>query len=72
VVPRGHERTLALPLDFLTAGREYVAHVFRDGDDVSENPQSVAYETRSVRASDSLEAHLAPGGGLAVRLAPAS
>jgi alpha-glucosidase len=66
------ERTLALPLDFLTAGREYVAHVFRDGDDVSENPQSVAYETRSVRASDSLEAHLAPGGGLAVRLAPAS
>jgi alpha-glucosidase len=63
-------RELSLPLDFLTEGHEYTAHVFRDGDDVSENPQDVVYETKAVRASDSLDARLAAGGGLAVRLAP--
>jgi alpha-glucosidase len=63
-------RELSVPLGFLTEGREYVAHVFRDGDDVSEDPQSVAYETKPVRASDSLDVRLAGGGGLAVRFAP--
>ena len=63
-------RELALPLGFLTEGREYTAHVFRDGDEASENPQDVAYETKPVSASDSLDVRLAAGGGLAVRLTP--
>jgi alpha-glucosidase len=63
-------RKLSVPLGFLTEGREYVAHVFRDGDDVSENPQSVAYETKPVSAPDSLDVRLAAGGGLTVRLVP--
>ena len=63
-------RELALPLDFLNAGMEYTAHLFRDGDDVAEDPQDVAYETRPVTASDSLDVRLAGGGGLAVRLVP--
>ncbi len=65
-------RELSVPLGFLTEGREYMAHVFRDGDDVSENPQSVAYDTKPVGASDSLDVQLAAGGGLAVRLTPGS
>jgi len=65
-------RELSLPLGFLTEGREYTAHVFRDGDDVTENPQSVAYETRPASASGSLDVRLAPGGGLAARLTPES
>jgi alpha-glucosidase len=65
-------RELSLPLGFLTEGREYTAHVFRDGDDVTENPQSVAYETRPASASGSLDVRLAAGGGLAARLTPES
>ncbi len=65
-----NSRELSLPLGFLTEGQAYVAHLFRDGDGVSENPQDVASETKSVRASDSLDVRLAAGGGLAVRLAP--
>jgi len=65
-------RELSLPLDFLAEGREYTAHVFRDGDDVSENPQDVAYETKPASASAPLDLRLAPGGGLAVRLTPSS
>jgi alpha-glucosidase len=63
-------RELELPLSFLPEGQEYVAHVFRDGDDVTADPQSVAHETKQVSASGSLHAQLAAGGGLAVRLVP--
>jgi alpha-glucosidase len=65
-------RELSLSLDFLSEGQDYTAHVFRDGDDVAENPQDVAYETRTVSASAPLDVRLAPGGGLAVRLTPSS
>ncbi len=64
-------RDLTVPLDFLAEGRPHVAHVYRDGDDVAENPQSVAYETNEVSRSDALELRLAGGGGVSVRLAPA-
>ncbi|MEE8148428.1 MAG: glycoside hydrolase family 97 catalytic domain-containing protein, partial [Longimicrobiales bacterium] len=64
-------RDLIVPLDFLAEGRPHVAHVYRDGDDVAENPQSVAYETNEVSRSDALELRLAGGGGVSVRLAPA-
>jgi alpha-glucosidase len=63
-------RELMLSLGFLSAGTEYTAHVFRDGDEVPQNPQDVVYETRHVTAADSLAARLAPGGGLAARLTP--
>jgi alpha-glucosidase len=65
-------RELSLALDFLTEGQPYTAHVFRDGDDVADNPQSVAYDTKAVSSSDSLDVGLAAGGGLAVRLTPES
>jgi alpha-glucosidase len=64
-------RELTLGLGFLQHGRDYVAHVYRDGDDASSNPQSVVYEEKRLTAADSLVARLAGGGGLAVRLTPA-
>jgi alpha-glucosidase len=63
-------RALTLRLDFLSGGRDYTAHVYRDGDDVATNPQDVAHETKRVSATSALEARLAAGGGLAVRFVP--
>ena len=62
-------RTLNIPLDFLAPGRRYEAHIYRDGPDASylTNPIALVIEKRRVTAKDSLEAALAPGGGLAVR-----
>jgi alpha-glucosidase len=64
-------RALTLGLGFLTAGREYIAHLYRDGDDASRNPQSVVSEKKNLTAADTLAARLAGGGGFAVRLTPA-
>jgi alpha-glucosidase len=63
-------RELSVPLGFLAADQEFLAHVFRDGNDVSGDPQSVTYETRPVNASAALDVSLAAGGGMAVRLVP--
>jgi alpha-glucosidase len=62
-------RTLTIPLDFLAPGRRYEAQIYRDGPDASylTNPAALVIEKRRVTAKDSLEAALAPGGGLAIR-----
>ena len=62
-------RTLVIPLDFLPRGRRYEAQIYRDapGADYRTNPAALVIEKRRVTAQDRLDAHLAPGGGLAVR-----
>lgn len=63
-------RTLAVPLAFLDKGRRYVAQIYRDGPNAdyrTEQRHSIAIETRSVTAGDTLTLALAPGGGQAVR-----
>jgi alpha-glucosidase len=62
-------RTLKVPLEFLDAGRRYVATIYRDGADAgyAANPASVEIETRKVTRDDTLELKLAPGGGQAIR-----
>ncbi len=62
-------RTLTIPLDFLARGGRYEAQIYRDAADASylTNPTALVIETRRVTSGDSLEAALAPGGGLAVR-----
>jgi alpha-glucosidase len=72
-VTDGHERTLAVPLDFLDAGKSYTAEIYRDGDAAdyrNEHRFDLVTESRTVTSSDSLSIRLAPGGGLAMRLAP--
>lgn len=63
-------RTLDLKLDFLTPGRRYRAQIYRDADDADwkTNPHAITIETKEVRALDTLQVKLAPGGGAAIRL----
>ncbi len=63
-------RTLSVPLDFLDAGRSYVAEIYRDGagaDYRTAARHAIAIERRTVRRGDVLTLALAPGGGQAVR-----
>jgi len=62
-------RTLAIPLDFLAPGRKYEAQIYRDAPDADylNNPTALVIEKRRVTSRDSIDAWLAPGGGLAVR-----
>lgn len=63
-------RSVSTDLEFLEAGRDYEAQIYRDGDDANWNtkPFSIAIEKRIVHRGQHLELKLAPGGGAAVRL----
>jgi alpha-glucosidase len=63
-------RSLEIPLDFLEEGQSYQAHIYRDAPDAhfASNPEAYLIETRTLTARDTLDAWLAPGGGLAVSL----
>jgi alpha-glucosidase len=66
-------RTLEVPLDFLPAGRRWVAEVYADAPDAHwlTNPRAVAITSRAVDPSARLRLVLAPGGGQAIRFRPA-
>jgi alpha-glucosidase len=63
-------RTLDVVLDFLDAGRDYQAQIYRDADDADwrTNPHAIVIESRRVRRGEHLTLKLAPGGGEAIRL----
>jgi alpha-glucosidase len=63
-------RTASISLDFLDAGKEYQARIYRDAPDAHylTNPEAYVIETRKVKAGDKIVAPLAAGGGLAVSL----
>ncbi len=65
-----HARTFDLSLDFLDAGREYVAETYADGPGAHwlTNPLPVTIATRPVTARDRLRLELAAGGGTAIRI----
>ena len=56
-------RETAIPLGFLPPGR-YEATIYSDAPDAAVHPDHLIRETRIVRATDSLTAPLAAGGGL--------
>ncbi len=66
-------RAISIPLDFLDAGRDYVATIYRDGDnaDWKTSPYDYVIEERQLDHSTSLELLLAAGGGAAIRFRPA-
>lgn len=66
-------RTFDVPLDFLPAGRSYVAEIYADGTDAHwlTNPLPVTISSRPVTSATRLRIVMAPGGGQAVRLRPA-
>ena len=63
-------REIKIPLEFLGAG-DYVAEIYADAPDAGMNPKHTTIEQRRVSASTVLTMNLAPGGGIAVRFAPA-
>jgi len=67
-------RTLEARLDFLDAGRAYVAEVYADGPGAhwETNPLAISVREVSVDRTSVLKIELAPGGGQAIRIRPAS
>jgi glucan 1,4-alpha-glucosidase len=69
-----HPRTATIPLGGLPPGRWYVATVYADAPDAHWERNPMAYKIRSHRvdARTVLKIPLAPGGGAAISLKPAS
>ena len=62
-------RTLQIPLNFLGPGN-YEAEIWADAYEAADYPDRLMKQTRTVTASDTLTANLAPAGGYIVRLTP--
>jgi alpha-glucosidase len=62
-------RTLEIPLNFLGNG-SYTAQIYEDAADAADNPTHVTIRKQSVRSTETLTLHLAPGGGCAIRFIP--
>jgi alpha-glucosidase len=67
-------RVFDVPLTFLDAGKSYVADIYADGPGANwlTNPTAIAISHRTVTRGTHLRIALAPGGGQAIRLRPAS
>ena len=64
-------RTLDVPLDFLDAGRSYVAHFYSD-DPAAPTRTHVRIDRRIVDSSTALKVELGSQGGQAIRIHPAT
>jgi alpha-glucosidase len=67
-------RTFDVPLTFLEPGRRYTAEIYADGPTAHwlTNPLPVTISQRPVTRSSRLRLVLAPGGGQAIRIRPAT
>ncbi|HUZ46599.1 MAG TPA: glycoside hydrolase family 97 protein [Terriglobia bacterium] len=63
-------RDLQIPLGFLGNG-QWKAEIFADGPKADQDATSLAMNSKLVTSKDSLAAHLASGGGMAVIFSPA-
>ncbi|RGP41235.1 Alpha-glucosidase [Altererythrobacter insulae] len=67
-------RDISVALDFLEDGKTYTAQIYRDGENahyVGKTRFDIEIEDRTISSSDTLNLTMAPGGGFAIRLAPA-
>ena len=66
-------RKIRLEFDFLRDGR-YTAEIYRDGGTAHfrDNPIDIEIETREVSRALPLDLRIAPGGGFAIRITPAT
>ena len=66
-------RVLRIPLTFLDADQDYIATVYRDGDDANwkDNPYDYVVEERVLDSRQFAALTLAAGGGTAIRFRPA-
>lgn len=68
-------RNISFKLDFLTPGKRYKAEIYRDGDDAdyrTEKRHAITIESKTVSSADTMALRIAPGGGFAIRLVPAT
>ncbi|HLG41036.1 MAG TPA: glycoside hydrolase family 97 protein [Chitinophagaceae bacterium] len=67
-------RSFTTPLNFLDAGKKYVAAIYHDADNASwnDNPEAYVIEKFIVDKTTQLQLKLAPGGGTAISLMPAT
>ncbi|MBK8785951.1 MAG: glycoside hydrolase family 97 protein [Chitinophagaceae bacterium] len=67
-----NSRTSILPLNFLDAGKKYLATLYKDADDAhwKNNPEAYAIEKFMVDAKTILKLKLSPGGGAAISILP--
>ena len=63
-------RDLDIPLSFLGNGK-YTAEIYADAPDADRYPKGVSVRKQIVDHNMRLKAHLASGGGYALRLVPA-
>ena len=64
------ERTLKVPLDFMEADKEYVAHIYSD-DPKLDTRTHVKIERFTLSGSTVLDVFMQPNGGQAIRIVPA-
>ena len=64
----GHQE---MPLDFLEAGRRYIAEIYTDGGEKIKTRTHVKIERKKVKSNDTLHFDLLPRGGAAVKFTPA-
>jgi glucan 1,4-alpha-glucosidase len=69
-----NSRNASLPLTFLDKGSKYVANIYRDAPnaDWKENPEAYTIEKFIVDSDTKLNIRLAPGGGAAISMYPAT
>jgi glucan 1,4-alpha-glucosidase len=69
-----NSRNASLPLTFLDKGSKYVANIYRDAPnaDWKENPEAYTIEKFIVDSDTRLNIRLAPGGGAAISMYPAT
>jgi len=67
-------RALETALDFLEPSKKYIAEIYKDGNsaDWKSNPYDIEIKNVLVDNETTLSLHLAPGGGQAIRLKPAT
>jgi alpha-glucosidase len=64
-------RPLTVDFSFLPAdGKKYVAHIYKDGANATNEPTEYVVETREVDTNTKLTIDLAEGGGFAVQVHP--
>lgn len=64
-------RSFEVSLDFLSPGQNYKAQIYADAPDAhwDKNPVSISISQQTVTNKDKLKLQLAPGGGVAIRIA---
>jgi hypothetical protein len=67
-------RSFTTALNFLDAGKKYVASIYHDAENASwnDNPEAYVIDKFIVDNTTNLQLKLAPGGGTAISLAPAT